>query len=105
MSEYPNEVRAERDDLRVRVRELEAEAERLKADSEQAWESRAHWCVEAGKAMKERDEARTELNESRKMHADLQRVIAERARETFKRSPCPRCGATRQDGQWCLCSM
>lgn len=50
-----------------------AEVEQLRKDNEQAWESRAHWCVEAGKAMQERNAARSEVAA---LHDLLRKVLA-----------------------------
>lgn len=42
---------------------LQAECDKAKAHEEKAYESRAYWCVEAGKAMKQRDEMALLLSE------------------------------------------
>lgn len=59
--------------LRQEINAARAEVEQLRKDNEQAWESRAHWCVEAGKAMQERNAARSEVAA---LHDLLRKVLA-----------------------------
>lgn len=71
--------------LQGELAEARAECERLRADNEQAWESRAHWCVEAGKAMMERDEV---VAENARLRAALVDCQAEVARLQGKEKEC-----------------